>query len=204
MCSAIATASSGLHGLDARVKLLGLVLSIFVSMVAGYLLLAVISILLIALVVDSNLPLFRLARALKYFFYLLALIFLARALSTPGQVLWQGSLFSITQEGLQAGTLMCWRLTLVIVMGLLLVNSTRISRITGAVRWYLRPIPGINETRIALMMGLVVRFIPDLLQRTADIAAAPTSPVCGKSQKSGLPATGHGDTPFAEYIFGSG
>ena len=163
---------SGLHRLDARIKLLGLVLVSSLSMLGGYVPLAVLSVLLMALAMNCGLPLFRLVGELKYFFFLLALVFAARALSTPGEVLWQWSVLGVTWEGLQAGALMCWRLTLVIVMGLLLVNSTRVSRITGAVRWYLRPVPGLDETRIALMMGLVVRFIPGLLQRANETADA--------------------------------
>ena len=59
-----------------------------------------------------------------------------------------------------------------IVAGLLLVISTRTAHITGAVRWYLKPVPLINETRVALMMGLLVRFIPSLLLRSSETADA--------------------------------
>jgi energy-coupling factor transporter transmembrane protein EcfT len=163
---------SGLHRLDARIKLLGLALVSLLSMGAGHLPLAMLSILLMAMAVNCGLSILRLAVELKYFFYLLLLVFTARALSTPGEVFWQWSVFSVTREGLQAGVLMCWRLATVIIMGLLLVISTRTSRITAAVRWYLRPIPVIDETRIALMMGLVVRFIPGLLRRASETADA--------------------------------
>ena len=163
---------SRLHRLDARVKLLALMLLSLLSLGAGRVPLAVISILLTILAADCGLSLLRLARELKYFFLLLLLVFIARSLSTPGETLWQWHVISMTREGLLAGGLVCWRLVIVIVAGLLLVISTRTSHITGAVRWYLRPVPFINETRVALMMGLVVRFIPGLLLRAGETADA--------------------------------
>ena len=163
---------SSLHRLDARVKLLALMLVSLLSLGAGSVSLAILAVLLIVLAADCGLSLFQLARELKYFFFLLLLVFVARSLSTPGETLWQWSVINITREGLLAGVLVCWRLAIVIVAGLLLVISTRTSHITGAVRWYLGPVPFIDETRVALMMGLVVRFIPGLLQRAGETADA--------------------------------
>lgn len=163
---------SRLHRLDARVKLLAVMLLSLLSLGAGSVPLSVISILLTVLAADCGLSLLRLARELKYFFLLLLLVFVARSLSTPGEVIWQWHVISMTREGLVAGVLVCWRLGTVIVAGLLLVISTRTAHITGAVRWYFRPVPFINETRLALMMGLVVRFIPGLLLRAGETADA--------------------------------
>ena len=163
---------SSLHRLDARVKLLALMLVSLLSIGSGSVSLAVLAVLLIVLAADCGLSLFQLARELKYFFLLLLLVFVARSLSTPGETLWQWYVINVTRAGLLAGLLVCWRLAIVIVAGLLLVISTRTSHITGAVRWYLRPVPFINETRVALMMGLVVRFIPGLLLRAAETADA--------------------------------
>lgn len=163
---------SRLHWLDARIKLLGLLLISLLSLGAGGVSLAVLSVIMIVLAADSGLSLIRLAAELRYFFFLLLLVFIARSLSTPGETVWQWRLIHISVEGLVSGLLVCWRLLIVIVAGLLLVHTTRISRITGAVRWYLRPIPFVNETRVALMMGLVVRFIPGLLLRAKETADA--------------------------------
>ena len=163
---------SRLHRLDARVKLLALMLLSLLSLRAGSVFVAIFSILLAVLAADCGLSLLRLARELKYFFLLLLLVFAARSLSTPGEAIWQWHVISITREGVLAGVLICWRLGIVIIAGLLLVVSTRTSHITGAVRWYLRPVPFINEIRVALMMGLVVRFIPGLLLRAGETADA--------------------------------
>lgn len=163
---------SSLHRLDARLKLLGLILISLLSLEAGGVSLSVLSLIMMILAADCGLALTRLATELRYFFFLLLLVFIARALSTPGEIVWQWRFIHITVAGVVSGLLICWRLLIIIVASLLLVHSTRISRITGAVRWYLRPIPFINETRVALMMGLVVRFIPGLLLRVNETADA--------------------------------
>jgi len=163
---------TSLHRMDTRIKLLGLMLISLLSLGAGVLALSVLSVLMIVLAVDCGLALTGLARELRYFFFLLLLIFIARSLSTPGETIWQWRFIHISAEGVVSGLLVCWRLLIVIVGGLLLVHSTRISRITGAVRWYFQPIPFVNATRVALMMGLVVRFIPGLLLRANETADA--------------------------------
>ena len=163
---------SSLHRLDARLKLLGLGLISLLSLGAGGVSLSILSILIIVLAADCGIAITRLAAELRYFFFLLLLVFVARALSTPGETVWQWRMIHISVEGMVSGLLICWRLFIVIVASLLLVHSTRISRITGAVRWYLRPIPFVDEARVALMMGLVVRFIPGLLLRAKETVDA--------------------------------
>ena len=166
---------SSLHRIDARLKLLGLVLISLLSLGAEGVSLSVLSLIMMILAADCGLALTRLATELRYFFFLLLLVFVARSLSTPGETVWQWRFIHISIEGLVSGVLVCWRLLIVIVASLLLVHATRISRITGAVRWYLRPIPFVDETRVALMMGLVVRFIPGLLLRAHETADAQRS-----------------------------
>jgi len=174
---------SSLHRMDARIKLLGLVLISLLSLGAGGISLSALSVLILVLVADCGLSLTKLATELRYFFFLLLLVFIARSLSTPGETLWQWRFIHISVEGLVSGLLICWRLLIVIVGGLLLVHATRISRITGAVRWYLQPIPFVDETRVALMMGLVVRFIPGLLLRANETADAQRAR-CVESRKN--------------------
>lgn len=171
--------------MDARIKLLGLMLMSLLSLGGGGVSLSILSVLILVLAADCGLSLVRLAAELRYFLFLLLLVFIARSLSTPGETVWQWRFIHISVEGVAAGLLVCWRLLIVIVGGLLLVHSTRISRITGAVRWYLRPVPLIDEIRVALMMGLVVRFIPGLLLRANETADAQRAR-CVESRKNPL------------------
>jgi energy-coupling factor transporter transmembrane protein EcfT len=66
----------------------------------------------------------------------------------------------------------CWRLLLVVLMGLLVMATTRTAHIRAALVWYLRPVPLIDEKMAATMVGLVVRFLPQILFQAAEISDA--------------------------------
>jgi energy-coupling factor transporter transmembrane protein EcfT len=59
--------------------------------------------------------------------------------------------------------IVCWRLLLVVSMGVLLMATTRTADIRAALVWYLKPIPVVDEKMAATMVGLVVRFLPVIL-----------------------------------------
>ena len=67
---------------------------------------------------------------------------------------------------------MCWRLLLVVIMGVLLMATTRTADIRAALVWYLKPVPVVDEKMAATMVGLVVRFLPVILFQGAEIADA--------------------------------
>ena len=53
------------------------------------------------------------------------------------------------------------------------VSSTCLpSEIRSAVEWFLRPLPWVPEKRIAVMLSLVVRFIPSILNQARETADA--------------------------------
>ena len=68
--------------------------------------------------------------------------------------------------------IVCWRLLLVVFMGVLLMATTRTADIRAALVWYLKPIPFVNEKMAATMVGLVVRFLPVILFQAGEIADA--------------------------------
>jgi energy-coupling factor transporter transmembrane protein EcfT len=160
------------HRLDVRFKLGCLVLlslaglktgiaGIFLALVAIGGLLALIGVTFGALI-----------RELRYLFVLLVALFIIRAVSTPG-IPWLGVGFiQITQDGLVLGLLVSSRLLMVVVAGLVFVATTRPADITSAVGWLLRPLPKIAARRTAVMMGLVLRFIPLILIRARETSAA--------------------------------
>ena len=88
------------------------------------------------------------------------LVFIARALSTSGSPIFTFKAISVTREGIYVGAIICWRLVLVIMIGLSMVATTRSSEIRAAVEWFLRPFPFIPEKRVSIMMSLIMRFIP--------------------------------------------
>jgi biotin transport system permease protein len=167
--------SSVLHGLDVRFKLLFLVLISLSSLKACAFALSVLTLMLVAALGHARLSLKSVLKSFRYVFVLLAFIFLARALSTPGSAVIEFNAVSMTRKGLYDGALVCWRLIIVVLTGLAFISTTRPSEIKAAVEWLLNPFPFIPSKRIATMMSLVVRFIPvvfDQARETADAQRA--------------------------------
>jgi energy-coupling factor transporter transmembrane protein EcfT len=161
-----------LHKLDVRFKLILLVLISLSTVNAGMSSLAAISLAFIFPARMLRISVLGCLTELRYFFLLLALVFLARLFSTPGVPLFTLGFVTVTKNGLHEGLLVCWRLFLVVWLGIFFVSSTRIAHIKWAVAWFLSPLPLIPEKRIATMMGLIVRFIPMIFQKTHDVSEA--------------------------------
>jgi energy-coupling factor transporter transmembrane protein EcfT len=164
--------NSVLHRLDVRTKMVCLVLVGLAALSASWGTLALLTILPVWSAWHIRLPLSSISMETRYVMLLLLVVFAARIFTTPGSVLWQFSMMSITREGLQAGALVCWRLVVVIAAGLVFVATTRPTEITAAVAWFLKPIPGVPEKRAATMISLMVRFIPLILNQARETAAA--------------------------------
>ncbi|MBW1710054.1 MAG: energy-coupling factor transporter transmembrane protein EcfT [Deltaproteobacteria bacterium] len=166
---------STLHLLDARFKLVFMILISIASLSAGLAALGVLTFVYAALVLYIHLPLKPAFRELRYFFVLIFFIFMARALTTPGTPVFEFFIFSVSRQGLYQGVLVCWRLLLITLLGLFLVATTRSSEIRSAVEWFLTPIRFIPGKRVATMIGLIIRFIPlvfDQAKMTADAQKA--------------------------------
>jgi energy-coupling factor transporter transmembrane protein EcfT len=161
-----------LHSLDARFKLI-LVVMVSLSIVhAGLTELSAITILFVLLSFYIRLSIVDTAKSLRYFLFLLVLVFLARLLSTSGEAFLSFYFITITKNGIYEGLIVCWRLLLLVCLGLLLISTTRTSMVKRAVEWLLSPIPLIPEKRIATMMGLIVRFIPVIFHKTREVSEA--------------------------------
>ena len=160
--------TSFLHRLDVRFKLIFLVLvslSSLKTQVAG---LSILSLVLLLAIIHVRVPFGSVLRDLRYVLILLVFIFVTRALSTSGSPIFEFKIVSVTREGIHAGALVCWRLLIVILTGLIFVLTTRPSEVKGAVAWMLRPFPFVPSQRIATMMGLIVRFMPVVFQEAKE------------------------------------
>jgi biotin transport system permease protein len=166
------TGNSLLHRLDPRFKIVFLALISLSALGAGPAGLGLLSLLFGGLIVDIRLPVARLASELRYFCFLLIIIFIARCLTEPGDILFSYGFVAVTRQGIVEGTLAAWRLALIIVMGLLFSVSTRPKEIRTAVEILFARVPLLPEKRIAVMIGLIVRFIPVILQVAGEVADA--------------------------------
>ena len=161
-----------LHNLDPRFKLLSIIALSLVCLNLNFISLIPITVLLLGLMIYARLPLSSGIRELRFFFVLLVFVFIARVLSTGGGSLIEFKYFSISRQGLYAGFLVCWRLAFIVVLGFTLITTTRPSEIKAAVQWFLKPVPFIPEQKVAIMMGLILRFVPVIFDQAAETGEA--------------------------------
>ena len=155
--------ASGLHRFDPRFKTLCMVMVSLSVLKAGPEGLAVFSLGLAGAIVIVRLPAYALLHESRFFLFFLLFILAARALFTPGTPIVQYRSLTVTQEGVIQGVFFCWRLILIVVCGMVYAASTRPKEITAAVERLLAPLPFVPQKRMAIMMGLLVRFIPMIL-----------------------------------------
>jgi energy-coupling factor transporter transmembrane protein EcfT len=161
-----------LHNLDPRFKLLYIIALSLVCLNLNFLSLIIVSALLLGLIIYARLPLSSGFKELRYFFALLVFVFMARVLSTGGEPLIDFKIFSMSRQGLYVGFLVCWRLAFIVVLGFTLISTTRPSEIKAAVQWFLKPVPFIPEQKVAIMMGLILRFVPVIFDQAAETGQA--------------------------------
>ncbi len=164
--------NSVLHRFDPRFKLLFMIVLSLVSLNLYPSSLAIFTSLLLGLILLSRLPLRSGIRSLRYFFILLLLVFIARVLSTGGPSILDLNFVSISRQGLYDGWLICWRLAFIALLGFTLITTTRPPEIKAAVQWYLKPVPLIPERKVAVMMGLILRFVPVIFDQATETVEA--------------------------------
>jgi len=166
------TGISTLHRMDVRFKLASMILCSLATIKAQAAGLFFFSLALGIILLYIRSPLNILIRELRYFGVLLLFVFIARSLSAPGTPFFQLSFISVTYKGISDGALVCWRLVNIVFTGIIFVATTRPSSLKTAVEWWLRPLPFIPEQRVAVMLSLVIRFIPVILEQARETADA--------------------------------
>ncbi len=161
-----------LHNLDPRFKLLYIIALSLVCLNLDFISLGIITVLLLGLIMYARLPLNSGFKELRYFFVLLVFVFMARVLSTGGGSQIDFKFVSVSRQGLYAGFLVCWHLAVIVLLGFTLISTTRPSEIKAAVQWFLKPVPFIPEQKVAIMMGLILRFVPVIFDQAAETVEA--------------------------------
>lgn len=139
---------------------------------------------------------------LKPFFLLLALVFFSRSLTTPGETILDVWGITATHQGLVSGSLVAWRFFLVMMLGIMFSKSTKPTRVKGAVQWFLRPIPFIDQARVAVMVSLFLRFLPMILLQASEVSQAQRSR-CSALQKNPIKQMLNLSTPLVRKTFES-
>lgn len=170
--------NSMLHRMDPRVKILLVLLyliEVFVfSSAIAYMVLAGVAFFLILI---SGVPVRMTLRSLRPLWWIILFTFIIHLFSHPGVPLVKVGLFTITQEGVVQGTLICLRLVLLILVSSLLTFTTSPLKLTDAIESLLSPFRrfGLPAHELAMMMTIALRFIPTLIEETDKIIKAQQS-----------------------------
>jgi energy-coupling factor transporter transmembrane protein EcfT len=164
--------NSSLHRTDARFKISCIILLSLVILNIHFGGLGILTAMLLGAILHARLPLLSGFKELRYFSILLLLIFVARVLSSGGPPVFSSQYFSVSTRGLFDGILVCWRLALIVVLGFIFVSTTPPSAVKAAVQWFLKPVPYVPEKKIAVMMGLILRFVPVILNQARETSEA--------------------------------
>lgn len=157
-----------LHRLDPRFKLLFMVMLSLGSLNAGFVSLFLTSCAVILGLVRAQVQFTSVYKELKIFPYFLLFIFIARSLSTPGEIVIEFYGVTASWQGFYQGLQVCWRLSLIVLVSLGFIISTTTSEIKAAVEFYFAKIPMLPEKRISTMLSLMVRFIPLILSQVQE------------------------------------
>lgn len=177
--------NSALHHWECRCKLFAiLIVSVsLIHMKTPWL--ALFSLLLAAAFALARLPLRPLLRDFRHWLWLLLIVFGAHALFRQEALsAAQPTSVVISQANTLAAAVVCWRLALIILCGILFTSVTRPREMQDALAWLLSFVPYVPARRVATMLSLTIRFFPLLLDQSEEIRTAMKAR-CGKqSMKS--------------------
>jgi energy-coupling factor transport system permease protein len=167
--------ASWLHRLDPRAKIVvTVVLAVGLFTRQSFAALGVYAVVALAGLVVSRVPPSWFWRGLKPVLWLAALTVIAQLLFSHGEVLAHWGPFTVTRDGLAIAGLLCLRLVLLVVVGLLLTFTTAPIPLTDGLAWLLRPLRALRlpTEELALMVTIALRFIPTLLGEVETIMRA--------------------------------
>lgn len=162
---------SALHRTDPRVKLAVLAaFSIAAVSLPEWPARAVLLATLLGAFAAAGINLLRALAAARFFLFLAAAVVLSNALSGG----------RISPAGAELGAQTAAGFLLVVLAAELVLRTTSAARVTDVVHWVLRPVPGVNAGRIALMAGLALRHavvLSDTYHRVTEAMAVRGVPV---------------------------
>lgn len=149
-----------IHHWDARCKLIALCAITYGLLHGAGSVLVLCTGILLASVWASRLPYRPLLGDLRGWTVLLGVVFVAQAIDLQEGVIRLVVWAPVSRASLEAALVSVWRLALILAFSALFSMVTRARDIQNALLWLLRPFPFLPARRLALMMGLVMRFLP--------------------------------------------
>lgn len=166
---------SYIERMDMRCKLLLFVFLNITSLNTGMAGLIVLSGLIGGLFLHLHISLLSAFIEIKFILILLLFVFFSRSVSLPGKVIFELGWISISMEGLYSGVIFGWRLLTVVLLAMVLMRTSSTMEIKSAIQWYFRPVPAIPEKKVAIMLSLMIRFLPMIIDQAREVGYAQKS-----------------------------
>jgi len=171
-------ASSVIHRLDARVKLI----ATFVFMISLFIIdkfwpYAIVLVFLASIIKLSTIPSKFILKGIKPLRWIILFTFIINIFFLPGDPIWSFGFISITAQGLEQAIFMALRLVFLVVGTSMLTLTTTPMDLTDGIERLLNPFNkvGLPVHELAMMMTIALRFIPTLLDETDKIMKAQMS-----------------------------
>ncbi len=160
---------------DVRTRVITLVVLNLICSISDPFILGFTSILIILYFIYQKASINKLLRELRYYFIFLLAVGITRSISVDGVELFRIGPAIITLQGLESGAVFCWKLTLIVIMGVLFIQNSHTFEIKAAIQWFLTPLPLIKEKQVAILLSLMLRFIPSIVHEANEIREAQVS-----------------------------
>lgn len=163
------------HKLDPRIKIaiIGLFMVAVFMVNSIYLYIPIFIGLVIAMIL-SKIPPSYVIKGIKPLRFLIILTFIINAFVTPGEVLAEIWVFTLTKEGILRASFMAIRLILLVMGTSMLTLTTSPIELTDGLESIFNPLKrfGFPAHELAMMMTIALRFIPTLIEESDKIMKA--------------------------------
>lgn len=167
--------NSIIHKLDPRVKLMGtlvfIILLFQIDTIFGY---AMFTLIMAGIIKASKVPFKKLLKGIRGIIFILLFSVVINIFMTPGHVLVEIGMISVTKEGLLKGGYIAIRLVYLVICTSIMTLTTTPNNLADGLEkafGFLKMIKfPVHE--IAMIMSLALRFIPTLMEETDKITKA--------------------------------
>ncbi len=169
--------ASLIHKMDARIKIISLILVIvFIFVASNTISMVFCAVGIFAFIIFSRIPLKLFGKNLKAILPILLITFIINLFYGEGAEVFSFWKLSITTGGIYRAFYMALRIVLLIFISSLLTYTTTPNDLTDAIERLLSPLKCIGLSNavhtLAMMMTIVLRFIPILIEETEKIMNA--------------------------------
>ncbi len=168
-------AKSPIHRMDARFKLVELiVLIVFAFLTKSVLSAVAMGFCTLVIILLTRVPLRMFLRSMKAIWFIILLTSALNIFYFPGTVIWSWWKLSVSFEGIRQSCLIALRLVCLMSLSSVLTFTSTPTELTGAIESLLSPLRlvGVKPHELAMMMSIALRFVPTLMEETQKIMSA--------------------------------